>query len=157
MAMRHRLAIPPMGQGLAVIVSVTLVGVAMGAAIGLYLLSLHVAANNARGAALDARIAATRRQVQQLRMELDFRSRFVELQRWSAPLGLKPADGLQYAPGAHGLHDTARQVTLRTEQPAIPAAPCRGTACQGASPRANHGYTPVARQQMDSLVGDVLN
>jgi hypothetical protein len=150
-------AVPPMGQGLAVIASVILIAVAFLAAIGVYLLSLHVAAANDRGKALDAQILAKRQQVERLKNELDFRSRFVELQRWSGPLGLQPADSLQYAPAAVHLDPAARKVTLRTEQPVIPAKPCEGNACQGASTTANRGYTPNARQQMDSLVGGVLN
>ncbi len=92
-----RFHLPPIGQGLAVVAVIAAIAVLSGGGVVGYLLSLHIAARGTQTRALDERLSLKRREVQQLRNELDFRSRFPELERWSAPLGLEPADGRQYA------------------------------------------------------------
>lgn len=136
--------IPPIGQGLAVVAAVIGIGVLSVGGIAGYLMSLHVASWSDRGRALDARILAQRQEVQRLKNEIDFRTRFPELERWSTPLGLQPADGRQYAQSVHQLDTLA---ATRRQQIADGLPRVGG----------NKGYTPQARQQMDGLIGDVLN
>ncbi len=133
-----------MGQGLAVIAIVAAIAVLSGGAVAGYLLSLHIAARGSQTKALDERLNLKRQEVQQLRNELDFRSRFPELERWSAPLGLEPADGRQYAQRVGDLDTLAatRRQQIADQLPRVGG---------------NRGYTPQARDQMDSLVSNVVN
>jgi hypothetical protein len=137
-----RMQLPPMGQGLAVVVALSAISIlSIGGIVG-YLLSLHISAWGRENRALDAQIAAKREQVQQLRNEIDFRSRFPELERWSSPLGLQPADGRQYGESVHQI-DTlaaARNQHIADGLPRVGGA---------------KGYTPQARQQIDGLIDQV--
>src|ERR1700750_787514 len=74
--------IPPMGQGLAVVASIAAVALTLLGGLAVYLLSLHVQAAHNRSEAVGAQIRAARQDVQQLQMELNIRSRLVELERW---------------------------------------------------------------------------
>jgi hypothetical protein len=135
--------IPPIGQGIAVVAAVIAITLISCGSIAAYLFSLHIAAWGSRNDALDHQILAKRQEVQRLKNELDFRSRFPELERWSAPLGLQPADGRQYAQSVHQLDTlaTARRQHIADQLPRVGG---------------NKGYTPQARQQMDGLVGDIV-
>jgi hypothetical protein len=139
---RDRSLIPPMGQGLAVIVSIVAIGLASLIAVIGYLLSLHVAAENNRDKALDAQLQAKHQEVRRLQLEYDIRSRFVELERWGATLGLGAADSAQYA-------GNEKQLGV--------IAAARREKIADAGPVAGHrGYAPEARKQMDTLIDDVL-
>lgn len=131
-----------MGQGLAVVVAVAGIAIlSVGGVIG-YLVSLHIAGWNSRNRALDAQIAVKRQQVQQLRNEIDFRSRFPELERWSSPLGLKPADGRQYGASVRQIDGlaAAQNQHIADQLPRVGGA---------------KGYTPQAREQIDGLIDQV--
>lgn len=137
-----RLRIPPMGQGLAVVAALAAIAVlSIGGIVG-YLVSLHIAAWGSQNRALDAQISAKRQEVQQLRNELDFRTRFPELERWSNPLGLQPADGRQYGQSVHQIDAlaAARNQHIADQLPRVGGA---------------KGYTPQARQQIDGLIDQV--
>ena len=137
-----RTRIPPMGQGLAVVVAVAAIAIlSIGGIVG-YLVSLHIASWGSQNRALDAQITAKRQQVQQLRNELEFRTRFPELERWSDPLGLQPADGRQYGQSVHQIDALAAASNQRTAD----KLPRVGGA---------KGYTPQARQQIDGLIDQV--
>lgn len=155
---RTRGQITPMGQGLAVVA--TLIGmtiVSAGAIMG-YLLSLHIASWSARDRALDRQIREGREQVQQLQMELTLRSRFPQLARWSGTLGLRPAEGQQYAPALSDIHAAASQRELALAGKGCGAAPPFVSACPDQPPAGGaRGYTPRAREQMDSLIGAILH
>lgn len=159
-----RSAIPPMGQGLAVIVLLLGLAIVMAGGIIGYLVSLHVAGAGSRGKALDRRLTETRAQVRQLEEEIDFRSRFSELERWREPLDLQAMDIGQYAGTPDQLVSlaTARQQRIADEH----AHPCKpgqldqhaaDTCKAGPAGTRAGGYAPEARQQMDGLIGDVLN
>jgi hypothetical protein len=139
-----RSRIPPIGQGIAVVAVVSAIAVLSIGGIAGYLFSLHIAAWGSQNRAIDNQILAKRQEVQRLRNEIDFRSRFPELERWSTPLGLQPADGRQYAQNVHQL-DTLAATQRQHIADQLPRV------------GGNKGYTPQARTQMDSLVGDILN
>jgi len=134
--------IPPMGQGLAVVVALAAIAILSIGGIAGYLFSLHIASWGSQNRALDAQILAKRQQVQQLRNELEFRTRFPELERWSDPLGLKPADGRQYGQSVHQIDTLAAASNQRVadQLPRVGGA---------------KGYTPQARQQIDGLIDKV--
>jgi len=137
-----RLRIPPMGQGLAVVVALAGIAVLSIGGIAGYLFSLHIASWGSQNRALDAQIAAKRQEVQQLRNELDFRSRFPELERWSSPLGLQPADGRQYGLNVRQIDQlaAARNQHIADQLPRVGGA---------------KGYTPQARPQIDGMIDSV--
>jgi hypothetical protein len=139
-----RSRIPPIGQGIAVVAVVAAIAVLSTGGIAGYLFSLHIAAWGSQNRAIDNQILAKRQEVQRLRNEIDFRTRFPELERWSTPLGLQPADGRQYAQNVHQL-DTLAATQRQHIADQLPRV------------GGNKGYTPQARTQMDSLVGDILN
>ncbi|WBO24051.1 hypothetical protein [Sphingomonas abietis] len=141
---RARSRIPPIGQGLAVVAAVIAIAVISCGGIAGYLLSLRIAAWGSQSHAIDVQILAKRQEVQRLRNELDFRSRFPELERWSSPLGLQPADGRQYAQSVHQLDmlAAARRQHIADQLPRVGD---------------DKGYTPQARQQLDGLFSDVAN
>lgn len=137
-----RVRIPPMGQGLAVVVAMAGIAIlSIGGIVG-YLFSLHIASWGSQNRALDAQISAKRQQVQQLRNELEFRTRFPELERWSDPLGLQPAEGRQYGQNVHQID-------------ALAAAHSQRVADQLPRVGGAKGYTPQARQQIDGLIDQV--
>lgn len=157
---RDRSRIPPMGQGLAVVASVAAIGLTLLGGLGVYLLSLHVQAVHSRSEALGARIRAAHQDVQQLQMELNIRSRFVELERWSPVFGLRAAEEPQYAASLHQLDAvaSARRAQIEKQPPVIQVAQndcAAGPACRAAPAGGPKGYTPQARQQLDSLIGDL--
>jgi len=131
-----------MGQGLAVVVALAAIAILSIGGIAGYLFSLHIASWGSQNRALDAQILAKRQQVQQLRNELEFRTRFPELERWSDPLGLKPADGRQYGQSVHQIDTLAAASNQRVadQLPRVGGA---------------KGYTPQARQQIDGLIDKV--
>jgi hypothetical protein len=131
-----------MGQGLAVVVALTGIAILSIGGIAGYLFSLHIAAWGSQNRALDAQILAKRQQVQQLRTELEFRTRFPELERWSDPLGLQPADGRQYGQNVHQID-------------ALAAASNQRVADKLPRVGGTKGYTPQARQQIDGLIDKV--
>ncbi|MBA2933174.1 hypothetical protein HZF05_03595 [Sphingomonas sp. CGMCC 1.13654] len=131
-----------MGQGLAVVVAVAGIAVlSIGGVLG-YLVSLHIAAWSSENRALDAQISAKQHQVQQLRNELEFRTRFPELERWSDPLGLQPADGRQYGQNVRDIDALAAASNQRVAD----KLPRVGGA---------KGYTPQARDQIDTLIDKI--
>jgi hypothetical protein len=159
-----RSVIPPMGQGLAVIVSLVAVAIVMAGGILGYIVSLHVAGAGSRGKALDRQLNDTRAQVRQLEEEIGFRSRFTEQERWRTPLGLQAMDLGQYAGNPHQLVTlaTARQQRIAYEH----AHPCKpgqldqraaDTCKAGPAGTRAGGYAPEARQEMDGLVGQLMN
>jgi hypothetical protein len=137
--------VPLHGRRLLVVASVAMIALASMGALAVYMLSLHIASTNNAARALDARLAAKRHEVATLRQELDIRSRFVELERWGPVLGLTPAGEGQYASDVHQLDTVAAQ--RRQRLASVDPAPAGGRS----------GYTPQARKEMDSLIGDVLN
>ena len=161
---QSRSLIPPMGQGLAVVASVVAIGLLSLVAIVGYLLSMQVASVNAQGQRLDAELHAKRQQVRQLQLEFDVRSRFVELERWRAALGLGPTEEQQYADGEHQLASVAAarrvQIAARQTTPGFVPNPCSprisAPGCQATPIGEHHGYAPEARERLDSLIGDVL-
>lgn len=154
---RDRSRVPPIGQGLAVVASVAAIAViSIGGIVG-YLLSLHIASWGNEGKALDAQLHAKRQEVQRLRNELDFRSRFPELTRWSDTLGLRPTEGAQYVTNVHQLGPAANARRTALEDDTCGAAPPLKPACPPDMVGGKRGYTPKARQQMDSLIGDIAN
>lgn len=137
-----RLRIPPMGQGLAVVVALAGIAIISIGGIAGYLFSLHIASWGSQNRALDAQISAKQQQVRQLRNELEFRTRFPELERWSDPLGLQPADGRQYGQSVHQID-------------ALAAASNQRVADKLPRVGGTKGYTPQARQQIDGLIDKV--
>lgn len=131
-----------MGQGLAVVVAIGAIAILSVGGVAGYLFSLHIAGWGSQNRALDAQILAKRQQVQQLRNELEFRTRFPELERWSNPLGLQPADGRQYGQSVHQID-------------ALAAASNQRVADQLPRVGGAKGYTPQARDQIDTLIDKV--
>jgi hypothetical protein len=154
-----RSTIPPMGQGLAVIVALSLVVLASIVGVAGYLWSLHVVARHEQGVALDRRLDAARRQLHVLQLEYSIRSRLPELERWSGTLGLSPTDSLQYAYGLRQLDAVAATRKAALEGHALVVVdPCAGPAhggCGGGPVAGHDGYAPVARARMDDLIGSV--
>jgi hypothetical protein len=109
-----------------------------------YLFSLHTASWSSQNRAIDAQILAKRQEVQRLRYEIEFRTRFPELERWSSPLDLKPADGRQYGQSVHQIDGlaAARSQHIADGLPRVGGA---------------KGYTPQARQQMDGLIDNLAH
>jgi hypothetical protein len=134
--------IPPMGQGLAVLAALGAVAVLSIGGVAGYLFSLHTASWSSQNRALDAEILAKQQEVRRLRYELEFRSRFPELERWSDPLGLQPADGRQYGLNVHQIDTLAAQRNqhIADQLPRVGGA---------------KGYTPQARDQIDTLIDRV--
>ncbi|MDH7638747.1 hypothetical protein [Sphingomonas oryzagri] len=134
--------IPPMGQGLAVLAALGGVAVLSIGGVAGYLFSLHTASWSSQNRALDAQILAKEQEVRRLRYELEFRSRFPELERWSDPLGLQPADGRQYGLNVHQIDTLAAQRNqhIADQLPRVGGA---------------KGYTPQARDQIDTLIDRV--
>ena len=160
-ALRERSGVPPMGQGLAVVASIAVLGLLILAGIGLYLFSLHVAAVRSQGTALDAQLLAKRQEVQKLRNELDVRSRFVELERWGPALGLGTATGHQYVTGLHQLDTAADARRTELQKVALARTSCAGgpapqSQCRAGPASGRSGYTPQPRQQMDHLIDGIL-
>ena len=141
-----------------------IVGIVLAAAIVGYLISLHVAAIGAQADALDAKLKAGREDVRKLNTELDIRSRFVELQRWSPVLGLQPAKLGQYARSERQLDSVAAarrsEISLgNADHPALPcvAASARSSESCPPPPAVRGGdYTPQARKKLDSLIDNIL-
>lgn len=153
-----------MGQGLAVIVLLVGLGIVMVGGIVGYLISLHVAGTGSRGQVLDRRLIETKAQVRRLEQEIDLRSRFSEQERWRTPLGLQATDIGQYAGDPRQLVTlaTARQQRIAEES----AHPCKPgqldqqaaqTCKAGPAGAKAGGYAPEARQQMDGLIGQLVN
>jgi hypothetical protein len=153
-----------MGQGLAVIVLLVGLGIVMVGGIVGYLISLHVAGAGSRGQVLDRRLIETKAQVRRLEQEIDLRSRFSEQERWRTPLGLQATDIGQYAgdPSQLVTLATARQQRIAEES----AHPCKPgqldqqaaqTCKAGPAGAKAGGYAPEARQQMDGLIGQLVN
>lgn len=151
--------IPPMGQGLAVVASIAAIALTLLGGLAVYLLSLHVQATHSRSDALDAQIRVARQDVQRLQMELNVRSRFVELERWSQVFGLRAAEEPQYAANLHQLDAvaSARRAQISTQPSVIQVAEnaCHDPDCRAAAVGGPRGYTPRARQQLDGLIGDL--
>ena len=149
-----------MGQGLAVVASIAAIALTLLGGLAVYLLSLHVQATHSAAQAVDARLRAARQDVAQLQLELDVRSRMVELERWSAPLGLRAAEEPQYAASVHdlGAVAAARRQQIEVRPPVIQVAEnaCHDAACRAAVAGGPRGYTPQARQQLDGLIGDLM-
>ena len=137
-----RARIPPMGQGLAVVVALAGIAILSVGGVAGYLVSLHIASWGSENRALDAQISAKQQQVRQLRNELEFRTRFPELERWSDPLGLQPADGRQYGQNVHQID-------------ALAAASNQRVADKLPRVGGTKGYTPQARDQIDTLIDKV--
>ncbi len=152
--------IPPMGQGLAVVASIAAVALVLLGGLAVYLLSLHVQATHNRSEAVGAQIRAAQQDVQQLQMELNIRSRLVELERWKPVLGLRAAEEPQYAATLHQLDAvaSARRAQIAALPPVIQIAEnsCTDATCRAASVGGPRGYTPRARQQLDGLIGDLV-
>jgi len=152
--------IPPMGQGLAVVASIACIALTLMAVLGVYLLSLHVQAVHGASAAMGARLRAAQQDVQRLQTEIDIRSRYAELERWSPVLGLHAAEEWQYAVNVRelGAVASARRAQIAGAPPMILIAQndCAASpACRAAPAGGRRGYTPQARHQMDSLIGDL--
>lgn len=149
-----------MGQGLAVVASIAALALTLLGGLAVYLLSLHVQATHDRSEAVGAQIRAARQDVRQLQMELDIRSRFVELERWKPVFGLRAAEEPQYAANLRqlGAVASARRAQLATQPKVIQVAEnsCHDPACRAAAVDGPRGYTPRARQQLDGLIGDLM-
>jgi hypothetical protein len=137
---RDRNILPPMGQGLAVVVSVVVISFAALVAVGMYVTALHIQARRQAVAAIDKRIAAERQNIHALEYELEIRSRFTQLGRWRVPLGLGPIGIDQRAADP-------RDLAARTAQRRANAA----TVLVDATPR-RASYTSAARSQMNNLI-----
>ncbi len=153
--------IPPMGQGLAVVASIAAIALTLLGGLAVYLLSLHVQATHSRSEAVGAQIRTARQDVQQLQLELNIRSRLVELERWSPVFGLRAAEEPQYAANLHQLDAvaSARRAQIAAQPPVIQIAQndcAANPACRAAAVGGPRGYTPKARQQLDGLIGDLL-
>jgi hypothetical protein len=118
-----------------------------------YMWSLHVANAGAQTRAMDARLAAEQHRITQLRQEFAYRSRFVELGRWGDALGLQPAGGGQYAGSPAQLAQLAAERRKLIDEGLGTCGLPGQLACKPLG--GAHGYTPQARQQMDSLIGDI--
>jgi len=146
------------------------IGIVSFGALAGYLLSLHVAAADMEGKALDGKLRATRQEVQQLKLEVGVRSRFVELERWGATLGLRPTVEQQYVADQQqlGAVAAARREQMLAQSglsefaegacdAASPPHDLAKAGCQAGPVGGHHGYTPQARKALDSLIGDVLH
>ncbi len=150
-----------MGQGLAVVASIAAIALTLLGGLAVYLLSLHVQAAHSEGEVVDARLRSARQDVQQLKLELDVRSRLVELERWSGPLGLRPTEEPQYAAGLHqlGAVASARRQQIASQPRVIQVAEndCASTpSCRTAAVGGPRGYTPRARKELDGLISDLM-
>jgi hypothetical protein len=135
--------IPPMGQGLAVIAALAAIALVAAVGIGGYMVSMRMQAHRVAVAHVDDRVAMVRRQVRALEYELEYRSRFTQLDHWREPLGLAPVGIAQRAADPRDLASTvARQRTV-VAATRVDATPKRAS------------YTPDARAQMDDLVAAV--
>jgi hypothetical protein len=140
--------VPPIGQGLAIIVTLAGVAIVFLIGIGVYVYALHIAAQRTELARLDARIVAARGDVRRLGEDVEVRSRMHELERWRGPLGLQP--------------ETLGQRVTDPRQLASAAAARRVAQAQAdalvrpvdTGPRL--GYAPAARADMDTLIGDIV-
>jgi len=162
--LRERIAaaVPPIGPGLAVIATIIGIGLLSLLLLGGYFWSLHVAAQQARGRAIEAKVAAARQDVRKLKMEFEIRSRMVQLERWNAQLGLQPSGLGQYAKSPHQLDSLAsadhappisRNLVGWVVDPCAAGAAMARACAKTADGR--QGYTPHARDEMDSLIGKV--
>ena len=140
---RDRAAIPPMGQGLAVIVLLAAIALAMLVAVGGYMAALHVQAHRVAVQHIDERVALARRQIRKLEYELEYRSRFTQLDHWREPLGLGPVGIAQRAADPRDLAAFVAQQRATVAAHRVDAAPLRAS------------YTPDARKDMDSLVATI--
>jgi hypothetical protein len=138
-----RNAIPPMGQGLAVIAALAAIALMMLIGIGGYMVSMRMQAHRVAVAHIDDRVAMARRQVRQLEYELEYRSRFTQLDHWREPLGLAPIGIDQRAADPRDLASLVARQRTAVAATRVDAVPRRAS------------YTPDARQQMDSLIADI--
>jgi hypothetical protein len=142
-------AVPPMGQGLAVIA--VLVAAALFAAIGVggYLMAMRVAAARAEVSRLDEQTRARRDDMRKLQQDYAIRSRLPELDRWRAPLDLTAASADQFAANGGTLLETAeaRRRALLAGR-ATPRVPARASVAKPA-------YTDTARGKLDDLIAAV--
>ena len=138
-----RNAIPPLGQGLAVIASLAAIALVMLFGVGGYMLSMRMQAHRVAVAHIDDRVALARRQIRQLQYELEYRSRFTQLDHWREPLGLAPVGIDQRAADPRDLASAVARQREAVAATRVDAAPKRAS------------YTPDAREQMDDLVAAV--
>jgi len=138
-----RNAIPPMGQGLAVIAALAAIALVMLLGIGGYMVSMRMQAHRVAVEHIDDRVALARRQVRQLEYELEYRSRFTQLDHWREPLGLAPIGIDQRAADPRDLASAVARQRTAVAATRVDATPKRAS------------YTPDARQQMDDLVAAV--
>ena len=138
-----RNVIPPMGQGLAVIAALAAIALVMLLGVGGYMMSMRMQAHRVAVAHIDDRVAFARRQVRQLEYELEYRSRFTQLDHWREPLGLAPIGIDQRAADPRDLASVVARQHAVVAATRVDAAPHKAS------------YLPAARQQMDSLIADV--
>ena len=140
---RDRAAIPPIGQGLAVIASLVVIALAVLFAVGCYMTALHIRAHRLAVEHVDDRMTVARRQIRQLEYELEYRSRFTQLDHWREPLGLGPIGIDQRAADPRDLAAVVAHQRAAVAATRVDATPRRAS------------YTPDAREQMDDLVAAV--
>jgi len=138
-----RNVIPPMGQGLAVIAALAAIALVMLLGVGGYMMSMRMQAHRVAVAHIDDRVAFARRQVRQLEYELEYRSRFTQLDHWRQPLGLGPIGIDQRAADPRDIAPLVARQRAAVAATRVDAVPKRAS------------YTPDAREQMNSLIADV--
>lgn len=138
---------PPLG-GRVLVVIASLIGVALfsAAGVGVYMLSLRIQAHRSAADHVSDQIATARNQVRQLQEELEFRSRYTQLNQWGSTLGLQPA-GLNQRTS-----DPGQIATLATKQHYDMLPPQDRVKID---PAGHASYPTPARQQMDSLIANV--
>ena len=138
-----RAAIPPIGQGLAVIALLAGIALAVMIAVGCYMAALHIRAHRLAVEHIDARVALVDRQIHALEYELEYRGRFTQLEQWRQPLGLGPVGIDQRAADPRDLASVVARQHAVVAATRVDAAPHKAS------------YLPAARQQMDDLVAAV--
>ena len=139
------IALPPIGQGLALISLVVVISIFTLLGIGAYISSLRVAQARSELANVNARIASAQSDVDGLQRNYAIRSRMLQLDRWGRQFDLEPVGLAQTAHDRAGLLTLAKARRLAMVTEAEDARPV------DVAP--GHGYTARARDELNDLIG----
>lgn len=144
---RPGIALPPIGQGLALIAIVSIVSFFTLFGIAAYIWSLRVADARSELAGMNTRFMSAQSDIDALQRDYAIRSRMLQLDRWRQQLNLGPAGIAQIAHNRSSLFTLAKARGVEMVNQTEDARPVDSAP--------GHGYTARARTKLDDLIGAV--